>query len=498
LVLAGLLVAGGLGACGSAADQTASSDPAAMAPASSVLYLSATVQPQGAQAQSLSRTIDRLGGPGTAARLIRQIEARMLPGQKHASFQKDVEPWLGQQVGLVITKWPANLQQHSAIDQNLAFIFPTKHPAAAQKALPALKQGDPEDVVAEVVGDYLLIGAKSAVAEVASTSTDNALANDPSYESAVSKFGTDPVVTAYLNLHSIGGFLSSAYRSGRASAAEAAALTPKFPAGAAIVAGLSTTGRTISLDTVTTGLKDTATTSATSIASLPSSSLLALGTSPISAGDLQSVLKWLASAASASGSVSQQDLAGFESLLPRITQGLGPMSLALTGVSGAIPRGGFELRLSDAAAAGSLVKEAYTIAQFTHAKLKGNASQFTITVNKKPSIRVTVGHSGNAVIATVGYASQGAFASPKSKLSDTTLYQAALAQLPPGSSVPFFLNIGRAGALVTADAVHRQHHHGRRAAELRRAAEFKAILAKLSYLIAGGTGDHSRIVLGLR
>lgn len=115
--------------------------------------------------------------------------------------------------------------------------------------------------------------------------------------------------------------------------------------------------------------------------------------------------------------------------------------------------------------------------------VSGPATDFTVRLPTGSSLDVK--ESGGRVLVTYGFPNQQAFLAPASKLGANPTYQRALAQLPAGSSVPLYISFAPITALVgLADP-------GPSAQKTMR------VLDKLSYLIAGGSGGHDRIVLGL-
>ena len=91
-----LLAAG----CGGSEDGSGS-DPAALAPPKSPLYIEATVQPEGelkTNVDALAKSIagvDDLGGL-----IVSELESSASDSGEELDFEKEVEPWLGEKGGL--------------------------------------------------------------------------------------------------------------------------------------------------------------------------------------------------------------------------------------------------------------------------------------------------------------------------------------------------------------------------------------------------------------
>ena len=99
--VAALLLVG----CGTSSPAAPSAlDPANLAPASALIYVSVTVRPQGSLATQMRQTLTKLGGPGAARSILGSINQSLR--KKGMSYGANIRPWLGQRVGLVLTQFP--------------------------------------------------------------------------------------------------------------------------------------------------------------------------------------------------------------------------------------------------------------------------------------------------------------------------------------------------------------------------------------------------------
>jgi hypothetical protein len=236
---------------------------------------------------------------------------------------------------------------------------------------------------------------------------------------------------------------------------------------------------------VETGVRQSARRRAADVSGLPAGSWLALATSSLGAAtqrELRSGFRFgLLGGLSRSGlsggllaSAMTQRLAFLErDVLPA----LGPMSLAVGGTSP------LNLSAGLAEATGLLALLRGLAARSSALSVSGKASHFSVKVPTGSSLLVNEIH--RAVVATYGFSSPSAFLSPTSNLAGDPTYRRALAELPSGSTVPFYLSFGPIAALV--QLVDHQPS----------AANTLRVLDKLSYLIVGGVAGHSRLVLGL-
>lgn len=502
---AAVLVAVAVGACGGGGPSTPS--PANTVPAGAAFYMSVTVQPSTTVSQELQQVVNKIGGQGTASRLLTKLKQALAKPHNGVSFDKDVQPWLGHEIGVAITKWPPKLSKNgSSIDPYVAVVFPTAHPDIASKDLPILeKSGMPKGMAAKVTGNYLLLGGKQAVAALASTSSGNSLASSSSYQADLAKLGANPLAVAYVNMHSLPTLLAAAARGNGGNAAPLSALLPKFPAGAAGMAGVSVTGSTVQLDIASAGTNSSQPASAPAdVSGLPGNSWLAVGTPAVSAKQLQSAMKAMnalsalnatsmghgttskgATTSSPSAHIAKttKSLSALQGFVPLLFKsGLGQMHLSVAGLPNQGLQAGFSLAEPDSTAADKLVRLIYQIASMGKANLSGTASSFTITAS--PKLKVNVGNVGNEVVATTGYSNASAFTSPGSTLAGNSVYQQAVSQLPSGSDVPAFVNLTELSSLVSHDPKLAKQ-------------PFAKVLSRFSYLIVGESSGDTRIVLGL-
>ena len=180
--------------CGGGGDENA--DPARIAPPHSVVYLVATVRPEGEQAQAvdrIGRTVFRVSNPG--ARLQQLVDRALLRNRatRNVSYADDVAPWLGRRVAVVVVPAPG-------YSRAMAMIFTAGNTDAAGKLVDRVAREatprwprrayrgvhyrlDPADATAQgVVGDYLVAGDEVAFrAVVDAFRTGRGLAREPRY-----------------------------------------------------------------------------------------------------------------------------------------------------------------------------------------------------------------------------------------------------------------------------------------------------------------------------
>jgi hypothetical protein len=184
-----LLVAG----CGGSSSDGAGSDPAAVAPAASPVFIDVAVRPEGelqANVEALAREIagiDDLGGL-----IVEQLESGVAPGEG-ADFDKEIEPWLGEQAGI-------SLQEFDGEDfGGYVVAIASTDTGATQEFI----DGNAEDVVREgsyegtdfkvedddtvvgVVGDFLVVAeTEKAFKAAVDADSEESLADQDAYTSA--------------------------------------------------------------------------------------------------------------------------------------------------------------------------------------------------------------------------------------------------------------------------------------------------------------------------
>jgi hypothetical protein len=120
------LIAAGSGSSGSPSGL----DPAQLAPAKAIAYVELTVRPQGSQRDAVESGLTRLLGHSPDAGLQRAVDHVFR--SSGLRYQRDLQPWLGQRIGFVVTALSRT---------GIALIAPTNDPSAAVSALERGERG---------------------------------------------------------------------------------------------------------------------------------------------------------------------------------------------------------------------------------------------------------------------------------------------------------------------------------------------------------------------
>lgn len=485
LIVLALLVSG----CGTAGPGAPSAlDPARVAPADSLIYMSLAVRPQGVQRTQVQAALHELLG-ASADRSVRASVEQLLR-RLGVTYDGSVAPWLGQRLAFVATQLPTTAAPGS-VSASFALIAPTRNPAAARAFVARLMARDPGSE-GHVAGGYAVWGGALAYQAIVATNPANSLASSPGYEATTSQLGGGTTALLYMNLHRF------AQQAAARASATGTALTPllggslrRLGAHAALAAGLTLSPGQIRLDTVRSEVRTPAHGPAADVGNLPASSWLALASdSAISPNKLRAGFELGLASALRQGGASASALAGAVGtrlgFLERdVLPALGPMSLAVGGSSLLGLTAGLKLTPADSAAATRVLRGLRALVGRSPAlRVRGSATRFTVTL--PTGGRLLVDQSRRRVVATYGFASQASFLAPASKLSGNPTYRQAVAQLPSGSHVSLYVSFGPIASLL---------------AELdRKPSADRAVraLQRISYLIVGSSAGRERIVLGLR
>ncbi len=197
----------------SAGDPSGAS-PAPLAPANSLVYLELTLRPQGTQRATVESSSTCLLGHSPDAAFGHWVGK--LFAHLGLSYGSEIEPWLGQRVGLVVTKLSPD---------GLALIAPTTAPSAALKAFRAalhvrLQSAsyagihyqecvDPAKRLAlGIVGHNAVLAAPTVFKEIVDAFHGRrSLADTAKFRSAFSSVPGTPLIRAYVNATAVGSDL---------------------------------------------------------------------------------------------------------------------------------------------------------------------------------------------------------------------------------------------------------------------------------------------------
>jgi hypothetical protein len=449
-LLAAVVLAAGCGSAGSAND----GDPAAVVPASAPAYAEVTVRPEGSQAAAAPALLGRILGTsdpaGAVARLFDDA------AREYAiTFERDVEPWLGDRVGAAIT---APGKRPDAI-----VVAASRDDDAAQATLDkALRDGAPrsyrgvgyrydahEAIAAGIVDHQVVLGTEGGLKAAVDAASGDALADAGALKDAREKVAADRVGLLYVD---VGGAVRAlaASRGGPDLAAAAQVLAGALPKTLAAAVQAEPDG--LRLDGVSLGTPRallTGRSGADALNALPGDAVLGLGVA-----DAGRVLGGLLAQATRNGGLT---IAVVQGLLGQLRERsgldlqrdvlawMGDAGVFVAGTSPAEARGGLVIDTRDPAATRR------TIAGLRRLLARGSARIATVreagvdtgfVVRRPGKAPVWIALAGHRFAVAVGprEALRDAVA-PATRLGDAPALKAAAAQLQGGTRPSLYADL---------------------------------------------------------
>ncbi len=454
-------------ACGSSSGSPSPLDPAQIAPAGSAAYVEFTVRPQGTERDGVEKALTKLLGHSPDAGIQRLVNRSL--HTDGLNYQRDIQPWLGQRVGLVVTAFSRN---------GYALISPSNDTGAAMATITRdeKRHGTPTsgsyrgvsykqvaDGGAEVtfgtVGHYVVLAAAPALFdEIVDASKSSGLEGQAAFTTAMAALPSSSLIRAYANGPQ---FLTGLQSLTTASPQVRRALQAEVASGklrGALTLSVAATSNAFTLDARSSGGTPGARRSAADVSGLPAQSWLALSTGAgfsksFSASFERSFIQGWGSAAASQGinpntlmnllqqrtGVSLQDL----------ISALGGFELSVQGTSVATLGAGMVLHPQDPQAAVRLLSGIHNLlARNNGLSVSGSAKSFTVTKPGLPIPRAVVSSLGREVVATLDLPNFAALLAPPSTLSSNAAFQRARSQLESGSNVPLFVDFGPLATLL--------------------------------------------------
>jgi hypothetical protein len=217
--LAAILVAG----CGGGSSGGGGGEPASLAPETTPVYLEASLAPEAKVSEELDELAQNvLGIENVGDYITEKIESSVVVSEgERFNFEEEVEPWLGEKVGLFLKEYDGNDFKGGGIaletsNPGETEEFFEKHvEEATEKAEEGEFEGDkywvsPEDEsVVGVIGDYLAYGETLPDFEemVKTSEGSEGLNESAKFKEATEAAGTDGIGSVYVD---IGGLIEEA------------------------------------------------------------------------------------------------------------------------------------------------------------------------------------------------------------------------------------------------------------------------------------------------
>jgi len=200
-----------LSACGGGG--VSSDDPASLAPADAPIYVQAVVRPQGKQksdVESLASTISGLADPtGRLIDLINQGLNQNPPlSGKHLTFQRDIEPWLGDRAGIFVEGFNhapgAGILQTTDPKASEKFIQDSRQKGDRERSYRGVRYLLSSGTAVAVVGDFLVVGDQPAFKDAVDVSKGaDSLGDQGDFNDALDHAPSGSLLDVYASLEGI-------------------------------------------------------------------------------------------------------------------------------------------------------------------------------------------------------------------------------------------------------------------------------------------------------
>ena len=178
--------------------------PAAAVPGNAPVYIEATVRPEGEAATNANAALGKiLDAPDGGTKLVSLIEQSAAEEGDQVNFAQDIEPWLGDEVGVFFTNF--------ADDSDGAVVIESTDNDAAQAFLDkAAEQGsttedvgghqvqvEPDGDVSGIAGDFVISGSKTGFQAAADAESGDSLGDSDEFKDSIDDLPDDSLGTLY-------------------------------------------------------------------------------------------------------------------------------------------------------------------------------------------------------------------------------------------------------------------------------------------------------------
>ncbi len=201
--------------CGGS-DEGSGSDPAAVAPASSPVYIQVALQPEGTLQSNIESLVSKVAGIDNLGDLIvEELEDSALSSGEELDFSKEIEPWLGEQAGISLQEYDGEDFQGYAVAIQSTDTDATQDFIDKQSADEEVKKGSYEgtdflietddDSAVGIVGDFLVIAEdEDSFKAVVDAADGDSLVDQDTYTSAIGNAPEDSLADVFVD---IGGLI---------------------------------------------------------------------------------------------------------------------------------------------------------------------------------------------------------------------------------------------------------------------------------------------------
>jgi hypothetical protein len=498
------------GCGGSGGDPDA--DPAAVVPARAPVYIEATINPEGETADEIKALSQKLAGtdqPG--AEIKRLLEKESKENGTPLNWDEDIEPWIGDRLGLYVSKVTAGGE-----DPDVALIAPAEDTDQAKEYLekdlaskgeddeqaPKVSNRTYKDVdykldsanneAVAIVGDYAVYGTDEATKGVIDAQEGESLADADAFKKARDQVESEGVAFVYAKPSTLFSGLG----------AQGAALRQAFAqAGDTIAMAVDTEKDAIRIESAALGAKQAGSGDPGKlIAELPGDAWLAGGTADIG-GQLEQSLEQLGQLGGMAGADPEQALQQIEQqfgidLREDVISWMGDGGIFVQGETLGEIGGALVVQSSDERKTQSFItKLDRLVTQFGLSarplRESGVDEGITLSGGQIP-LPVHIASAGDRFIVAVTDQALESALEPEGRLGDSPAFKAAGSKLGDGIAPSFFVDMGPVRSLVDASGAVQ-------GAEAERA---RKVLERLTTIAAGGKRDgdvqRGRFIVGVK
>ncbi|HEX3239799.1 MAG TPA: DUF3352 domain-containing protein [Solirubrobacterales bacterium] len=206
-----LVVAG----CGGG-DDSSGSDPAAVAPAASPVYIQVALKPEGTLQSNIESLAAKVAGvDNLGALIVEELESSAVSSDEDLDFSKEIEPWLGEKAGISLQQYDGDDFQGFAVAIQSTDTDATQDFIDKQSADEVAKKGsyegseflieEDDDTAVGIVGDFLVVAEdEDSFKAVVDASDGDSLADEDAYTSAIGNAPDDSLADVFVD---IGGLI---------------------------------------------------------------------------------------------------------------------------------------------------------------------------------------------------------------------------------------------------------------------------------------------------
>ena len=488
-----------LAGCGGGGSSNVDVGPAAAVPASTPIYLDATVKPTGsAQTDAKAALSKILATPDPGSKIVSLINQQKTSTGQPVNYQTDIAPWLGEKAGAFFTTLGNNSQGASVIETTnpsaaLAFAQKANGTSGAPKSVDGVSVQTAQNgtTAYATVGNFLLVGDEPSVEAAihADKGDTDSLGDDSDFKDSLGDLPDDRLGTLYTVPKTVIDALGSQFDAATQSALEkSAGDNLDEPVAGAVTASADTveleaTGGSNGVDTPESSL----------LGDVPGQSWLALGIGNL--GDnLKQSIDQLKDQIPNFDAAQQQIEQATGSTLDQLENSLGDAVIYVQGTTQQTLSGALVIQSKDTSLTGRLLGQLQGLLQLGGSvkplQLSGGGTGFQLT---DPSIPqpIEIAQQGDKIVIGYGAGSAEASLTPAQTLSSSPTYSAAKGQVS-SLGTDLFLNLQSIFALAESQGAKSDPQY----------VQAKPYLNALSYVVtgSGASGDKAefKAVLGLK